>query len=84
LLPSYLKNFSDSPDLLSVWEKAFAALKESEEIVIIGYSLPKEDSAATLLLGTTGISKKKLTIVDPSASQLVFEKFCPLNGNQRF
>ncbi len=69
MLPSFIKQFT-VPELIRVWEKAFTVINDSDEIVIVGYSLPKEDSAACLLLGTTGISKKRLTIVDPNVDKL--------------
>ena len=69
MLPSFIKQFT-VPELIRVWEKAFTAINDSDEIVIVGYSLPKEDSAACLLLGTTEIAKKQLTIVDPNVDEL--------------
>ena len=70
MLPSFIKQFTDSR-LIGVWQKAFAAVRRSDEIVIIGYSLPKEDSAASLLFGTSGMSEKRITIVDPNADELL-------------
>lgn len=79
LLPSFIKQF-DVRELTDVWERAFTAIKDSDEIVIVGYSLPKEDSAACLLLGTTGISEKRLIIVDPN-DQLKW-KYKNITSNQ--
>ncbi len=78
-LPSFIKQF-DVRELASLWERAFTAIKDSDEIVVVGYSLPKEDSAACLLLGTTGISEKRLIIVDPD-NQLKW-KYKNITSNQ--
>ncbi|MFQ5850256.1 MAG: SIR2 family protein [Candidatus Binatia bacterium] len=69
MMPSFMKEFP-VPEFLDVWEEAFKALGESEEVVVIGYSLPKEDSAACVLLGTTDISQKRLVLIDPKADEL--------------
>lgn len=69
MLPSFIKQFT-VPELIGCWDRAIRALKDADEIVIIGYSLPKEDSAACLLLGTTALSEKRLTLVDPNANKL--------------
>ncbi len=69
MLPSFIKQFT-VPELIGCWDRAFRAMKDADEIVIIGYSLPKEDSAACLLLGTTALSEKRLTLVDPNADKL--------------
>ena len=69
MMPSFVKDFSVT-GLMDVWTQAFEAMRRAEEIVVIGYSLPKEDSAACLLLGTSGISTKRLTLVDPRAKDL--------------
>lgn len=80
ILPSFIKQFT-IPKLIGVWEKAFTAINDSDVIVIVGYSLPKEDSAACLLLGTTGISKKRLIIVDPNVDKLK-EKYQIITSNK--
>lgn len=73
VLPSYLKNFYTS-QILFIWQKAFEEIIGADEIIIIGYSLPKEDSAACILLGTTHLDKKKILLVDPNYEQLI-EKY---------
>jgi hypothetical protein len=52
--PSFVRQFL-APGLLSIWTKASEEIRRSNEIVAIGYSLPKEDSAACMLLGTNGL-----------------------------
>ena len=78
-MPSFIKNFS--VPLLDVREKARHALNIADEIIVIGYSLPKEDSHARLLLGTNQIEDKKLIIVDPNANDLQ-EHYKPITKNQ--
>lgn len=79
MMPSFIKEFS-APGLLTVWTKAFKAIKQAKEVVAVGYSLPKEDSAACLLLGTSGISDKHLTLVNPQAKNLR-ERYTLVTGN---
>ena len=49
-------------------------------MIIIGYSLPEADSAACLLLGTSGISDKRLTLVNPDANNLR-DRYRSVTGN---
>ena len=62
--PSFLKDYEleqDSNVFIKLWKKAADALRVAEEISIIGYSLPQEDSAAlTLLLGNTTSDRVKI------------------------
>lgn len=81
IMPSFVKQF-EVPELLDVWQAAFKAIKESEEIIVVGYSLPKEDSAACVLLGTTDISQKRLILVDPRADELQ-ERYRTITRNKR-
>ena len=80
MLPSFVKTF-EYPLLLQVWKRAQAALTSAEKVVVIGYSLPSADSAATLLIGTAGLDMKELTIVDPSAEE-VAARFREVTGNR--
>lgn len=81
ILPSFIKQFT-VPELIGVWKKAVTAINDSDEVVIVGYSLPKEDSAACLLLGTTRISKKRLILVDPNVDELK-NKYQTITHNRR-
>jgi hypothetical protein len=69
LMPSFIKDYSVS-GLLTVWTKALDAVRRAGEVIVIGYSLPAADSAAGLLFGTTEISTKRLTLIDPEANNL--------------
>ena len=79
IMPSFIKYFS--VPLLDVWQKACDALNIADEIIVIGYSLPEEDSTACLLLGTNQIEDKKLIIVDPNANVLQ-ENYKAITKNQ--
>jgi hypothetical protein len=79
LMPSFVKKFS-VPGLLTVWTKALDTLRRAEEVIIIGYSLPETDSAACLLLGTSGLSVKRLTLVNPEADSLR-DRYRSITGN---
>lgn len=85
MLPSFVKQFAE-PELLHIWRYAFAAIEQSQEVVVIGYSLPKEDSAACLLFGTTDIASKRLTIVDRNADALLerYESITRNKGIEKF
>jgi len=66
--PSFLKDYelNGKNVFIELWEKAAAALRTAEEVFIIGYSLPPEDSAAlTLLLANT--DRKKVRFVNHNA-----------------
>ena len=78
MMPSFVKQFA-VPELLQVWQNAFAALREADDVIAVGYSLPNEDSAACLLLGTTGISQKRLILVNRNANNLI-ERYAKVTG----
>ncbi len=63
ILPTFLKAFSN-PQLLQIWATARRALEESDEIVVVGYSLPSSDTATMLLLASANLSVKRISIVD--------------------
>lgn len=77
--PSYIKQF-DRPFILEIWHKALQAIQQSNELIIIGYSLPEADSAARIFL-STGVRNSQLssiTVVDRSS--MVINKFEKLFG----
>ena len=78
VMPSFIKKF-DVPELLTVWGLAQEAIKASEEVIVIGYSLPEADAAACLLLGAARLREKGLTIVDHKARDLC-RKFKRITG----
>lgn len=67
IYPSYLKPLDDHI-ILRIWQQAAEALSVANEIEIVGYSLPKADSAvrALLLPLCTRLEQKdvKITVVN--------------------
>jgi len=74
LHPSFLKEYGGEDRRNQVfnrlWRMASNALKDAEEVVVIGYSLPPADSAAWTLLHTN-CTQGQTTIVNPSKSVLM-------------
>lgn len=66
LYPSFLKDYESRP-FVKLWRLAADALRQANEVIIIGYSLPEPDSAA-LSLFVTNCEREKVTIVNPSVS----------------
>lgn len=79
--PSYLKRFNSTP-VLGIWERAFQALQQANELIIIGYSLPEADVAAQVFLASAVRTSKiqSITVIDPCGS--VFDKFSALFGKE--
>ena len=73
LHPSFLKEYEaeDRPSQVfnRLWKMASDALRNADEVTIIGYSLPPADSAAWTLLHTS-CDRKHTTVVNPSKSVL--------------
>lgn len=70
ILPSWIKKFQ-YPELLGVWNSAYKSLKESDEIIFVGYSLPLADSTVFSFLSSINFSTKSIKLYDPNAEQLV-------------
>lgn len=51
--PTYLKNITGNRLLLSIWSQAARYLRNTEEVVVIGYSLNKADLPARYLIATS-------------------------------
>jgi hypothetical protein len=67
---SWLKH----PTFKVIWNMALKALEDAEQITFIGYSLRETDFLAEFLFRqgiTRGLSERKITIVDPNASELL-------------
>ena len=73
LLPSWIKQFSNN-EIIRIWNQAASLLKDASEIIVIGYSLPKEDTAVVALFGSIEYKCKKLTIIDPNPEDIA-QKF---------
>lgn len=64
--PSFLKNFESSA-FSALWRRAAEALRNADEVAVVAYSLPAEDSAALTLL-QTNCDPEKVTIVNNSTA----------------
>lgn len=67
LHPTFLKDFEPlygNAPLIDLWQKAAEFLRKADEIFIVGYSLPKADSAALILL-LTNCDREKVQIINP-------------------
>lgn len=56
------------------WQYALDVIRSVDEIVVIGYSLPKADFRPRILFQLAGLYRKKLpsiTIIDPDADRLI-------------
>jgi hypothetical protein len=80
VVPSYVKDISANRLFLRLWSQAQAALREADEIIAIGFSLNKADSAARSLFATAldqRSPKPRLVIVSPE--QYEWDMFCYYN-----
>lgn len=64
IIPTYLKTYAEPP-YADLWRAASAALTTADEVVVIGYSLPKADVAAQTLLLSVPVGVP-FTVVNPS------------------
>jgi len=69
MLPSFIKPF-ERDEIYKIWQSALKVIKDSEELVIIGYSFRYEDSNSYLLLSVLP-AESKITIVDPNPEQII-------------
>jgi hypothetical protein len=70
LEPGYIKHPSLRPHLEPLWTSAGQALREADQVFVVGYSLPPPDRSMAAFL-TTALAQRddvRLTIVDPSAA----------------
>jgi len=65
LHPSFLKDYlSDEGVIAALWQRAAEALRRADRVFIVGYSLPKADSAALTLL-LTSCADGRARIINP-------------------
>jgi len=58
LLPSFIKTYATTtPFMRQAWHTAYDAIRSSDEIWVIGYSLPDGDSDAQLLLSAANLGE---------------------------
>lgn len=70
LAPSFIKPFAQAnPFLREAWHQAYARMRETGELWIIGYSIPEADVDAQLLLSAISASAN-IRVVDPNARQV--------------
>ena len=80
VVPSYIKDISANRLFLRLWSQAQASLREADEIIVIGFSLNKADSAARSLFATALDQRSptpRLVIVSPE--QYEWDMFCYYN-----
>jgi len=74
LHPSFLKEYGGenrrSRIFTRLWRTALDALRNADEVTVIGYSLPPADSAAWTLLHT-GCERGRTVVVNPSKADLM-------------
>ena len=63
IFPSFIKPF-DISQMFKIWESAFNILKNTEELIIIGYSFRPEDTNGQLLLANLP-HECKIILADP-------------------
>lgn len=69
LHPSFLKDYEEQPIFSKLWRLASEVLRQADETIIIGYSLPPADSAAMTLL-LSNCDRTKMTVVNPDAATM--------------
>lgn len=67
--PSFLKDYEEQPVFSQLWKMASEVLRQADETIIVGYSLPPADSAAMTLF-LSNCDRKKMTVVNPDASTM--------------
>lgn len=69
ILPSYIKTFNKNPFLIKIWREAQKILAHARWLVVLGYSLPEQDSQSQLLLASLPDDCTVL-IVDPEGDAI--------------
>jgi hypothetical protein len=65
-LPTYVKIFAEERGFTYIWREAIEAISQADVLVVLGYSLPKADALARLLLSFAGTNSplKRVAIVN--------------------
>jgi len=69
ILPSYIKVFSRFPFFIRIWKEAQRILVETNQLVLLGYSLPEADLQSQLLLASLS-NDCRILIVAPDADMI--------------
>jgi hypothetical protein len=80
IVPSYMKDPSANRLFLRLWSQARIALREADEVIVIGFSLNPADAAARELFATAFDQRSpppRLMIVSPEQPQ--WDSFCHYN-----
>ena len=56
--------------MIEIWSQASLALRKAEEVIVIGYSMPPEDSAVVSLFAGVDFRNKTVRLIDPKANEL--------------
>lgn len=75
MIPATLLKRYEHPVIKAVWDEASRALRQAEEIVVVGYSLPPTDFKARWLFMTASVERRValrcLIIVDTNPEPLI-------------
>jgi len=65
ITPSHQRDY-ENPHIARIWETANDVLEQADQVVIVGYSLPAEDTYVNLLLnhGLAHLDPSSITVVD--------------------
>ena len=74
MLPSWIKQV-EIKEYMNVWQQAAFALDRADEVILVGYSLPEQDSAAVALFNGIDYSGKQFILIDPRANEYK-DKIC--------
>ena len=58
-------------EIIQVWNQAFKALNKADEIIFIGYSLSRADSAVYALFLSIEWENKIVKLIDPNSKKLI-------------
>lgn len=86
VIPSYLKFLGPNPTLVRIWNKAGEALRNAEEVVVIGYGLHRADSLAHHLFMSSLLDnphRPSIEIVAPVGSPDNWDDLCLALGLKR-
>jgi hypothetical protein len=81
ILPSLSKSL-DSPPILDIWRKAQAVLSKADELVVIGYSLPKADAPVWALFATSKLATSNASVYCAGDAAEVAHRFAQVIGHR--
>lgn len=87
-MPSFVKPLGTGQMLFGgvgmwdIWRQASESLRKADEVVLIGYSLPEADAAASILVAASIRPESKLVVVDPVVEDIAV-RLCRLTAHSR-